>query len=138
VKAAGGPDDEDLPEQDDTEEFDLDDDESEVDVGLDLFDDDDFPDDGEPVTAALGHDVTPGHDELHHFWTKDPRGLGRWVDSPTPWTTLVALLAEHVPLNKAKVFASRWFIEVFGYAAGSDKNRVAHGHKPRGHRVGPG
>jgi hypothetical protein len=88
---------------------------------------------------ALGHDVTPGHDELHHYWTLG-KGRGEWVDSPKPWTTLVALLVEHahVPLEVAKTWASRWFIEVFGFAAGSDLNRVTHGHPPRGHKVGPG
>jgi hypothetical protein len=90
------------------------------------------------VQAAAGHDVTPGHDELHHYWTKDPEGLAKWVDSPKPWTTLVAHLTKHVGRAKAKVFASRWFIEVFGYSSGSDLNRVAHGHPPRGKRVGPG
>jgi hypothetical protein len=55
-----------------------------------------------------------------------------------PWTALVAQLTKHVGPEKAKVFASRWFIEVFGYAAGSDKNRVAHGHPPRGKNIGPG
>lgn len=97
----------------------------------------DFPEASTAVRAAAGHDVTPGHDELHHYWTV---GEGRhlWVDSPEPWTTLVALLTEHVGPEKAKVFASRWFIEVKGYAAGSDANRVAHGHPPRGDRVGPG
>lgn len=35
-------------------------------------------DDGEePVAAAAGRDVTPGHDELHHFWTRDPEGLAQ-------------------------------------------------------------
>lgn len=89
------------------------------------------------VLRAAGHDVTPGHDELHHYWTRG-EGLAKWAESPKPWTTLVAHLTKHVGLRKAKIFASRWFIEVFGYAAGSDKNRVAHGHPPRGHRVGPG
>jgi hypothetical protein len=89
------------------------------------------------VRAAAGHDVTPGHDELHHYWTRG-EGRAKWVDSPKPWTTLVALLTEHVGPDKAKVFASRWFIEVKGYAAGSDKNRVAHGKPPRGKVVGPG
>lgn len=97
----------------------------------------DETDDGEPVTAAAGKDVTPGHDELHHYWTKG-EGLAKWVDSPTPWTTLVAHLTKHVGPLKAKTFASRWFIEVFGFAAGSDLNRVTHGHPPRGHLVGPG
>lgn len=88
-----------------------------------------------PRTA--GADVTPGHDELHHYWTVG-KGRGQWVASPKPWTTLVALLTPHVGAAKAKVFASRWFIEVFGFAAGSDKNRVLHGQPPRGHKVGPG
>ncbi len=86
---------------------------------------------------AAGHDTTPGHDELHHYWTVG-EGRAKWVTSPKPWTTLVALLTPHVGPEKAKVYASRWFIEVFGFAAGSDLNRVTHGHPPRGHRVGPG
>jgi hypothetical protein len=89
------------------------------------------------VTRALGHDVTPGHDELHHYWTVGA-GRAKWVHSPKPWTTLVALLTRHVGPEKAKIYASRWFIEVKGYAAGSDLNRVTHGQPPRGHRVGPG
>jgi len=95
-------------------------------------------DDEDDVERAAGKDVKPGNDRLHHFWTVDPEGRAKWVDSPKPWTTLVAHLTRHVGLRKAKIFASRWFIEVFGYAAGSDKNRVAHGHPPRGNRVGPG
>ncbi|MGE5827153.1 MAG: hypothetical protein ACM30G_02165 [Micromonosporaceae bacterium] len=91
---------------------------------------------------AAGADVTPGHDQLHHYWTRDPRGRERWVHSPTPWRTLLALLVEHVkppkPLTVLKKWVSRWYIEVFGYAAGSDKARVAHGKPPRGKRVGPG
>lgn len=90
-----------------------------------------------PVAAAAGADVTPGHDELHHYWTRG-EGLAKWADSPTPWTTLVALLTPHVGPEKAKTYASRWFIEVKGYAAGSDRNRVEHGHAPRGNNVGPG
>lgn len=89
------------------------------------------------VTRALGHDVTPGHDELHHYWTRGP-GLAKWAESPKPWTTLVAHLTKYVGPEKAKIYASRWFIEVFHFAAGSDLNRVTHGKPPRGHRVGPG
>lgn len=93
-----------------------------------------------PTTGAraAGHDTTPGHDELHHYWTKDPRGLSQWAESPKPWTTLVAHLTKYVGPEKAKVYASRWFIEVFGFAAGSDLNRVTHGKPPRGNKVGPG
>jgi hypothetical protein len=89
------------------------------------------------VQAAAGHDVTPGHDELHHYWTRG-EGLAKWAESPTPWTTLVAHLTKYVGPEKAKVFASRWFKEVFGFYAGSDLNRVTHGHPPRGHNIGPG
>ena len=91
----------------------------------------------EPVAAALGHDVTPGHDELHHYWTRG-KGLAKWVNSPMPWTTLVAHLTKYVGPEKAKIYASRWFIEVFHFAAGSDLNRVTHGKPPRGKVVGPG
>ncbi len=93
--------------------------------------------DDDEVARAAGKDVKPGHDELHHYWTRG-EGLAKWAGSPKPWTTLVALLTPHVGPAKAKVFASRWFIEVKGYAAGSDRNRVEHGHPPRGERVGPG
>lgn len=89
---------------------------------------------GKVSRAGAHHD----DDELHHYWTRDPEGRGKWVESPTPWTTLVEHLSPKVGPERAKVYASRWFIEVFGYAAGSDKNRVAHGHPPRGKKVGPG
>lgn len=89
------------------------------------------------ISRAAGVDATPGHDELHHYWVAGP-GLAKWADSPRPWTTLVAHLTKYVGPEKAKIYASRWFIEVFHYAAGSDENRVAHGMPPRGHRVGPG
>ena len=89
------------------------------------------------VTRALGHDVTPGHDELHHWWTKGP-GLALWAGSPRPWTTLRDHLLKYLPPEEATRAASRWFIEVFGFASGSDKNRVLHGEPPRGHVVGPG
>jgi len=86
------------------------------------------------VTRAVGHDITPGHDRLHHYWTRG-KGLARWHD----WTSLYDnLVEEGVPPIKAKNFASRWFFERFGFYAGADLNRVMHGKPPRGHRVGPG
>jgi hypothetical protein len=90
------------------------------------------------TTRALGHDVTPGHDQLHHYWTVDPKGRARWVDSATPWTTLEHLLEEHVPPEMAKRLAASFFHDVFHYWPGDDKNRVAHGKPPRGNRIGPG
>lgn len=101
---------------------------------------------GEPddVGRAAGHDITPGHDELHHYWTAGP-GRALWEASLTPWRTLYALVTAAVRKNgravspeQIKRWVSRWFIEVKHYAAGSDLNRVEHGKPPRGHRVGPG
>lgn len=89
-----------------------------------------------PEIRLAGHDVTPGHDQLHHWWVYGP-GRARWKT----WTDLLAQLVEEVkdkPLPTLKTWASRWFIERYGYAAGSDINRVKHGHPPRGHRIGPG
>lgn len=77
-------------------------------------------------------------DFLHHYWTRDPRGLAKWAKSDKPWTALVGHLTDKVGLKRAKIYASAWFKEVFGYAAGSDKNRVVHGKPPRGKKVGPG
>lgn len=86
------------------------------------------------VKSAQG---AKGAAQLHAYWTVGA-GRAKWVDSPTPWTTLYHHLAKFMNPEKAKQTASRWFIEVKGYAAGSDRNRVAHGKPPRGHRVGPG
>ena len=85
------------------------------------------------VTRAAGHDVTPGHDDLHRYWTRG-EGLARWKT----WTELRDQLLEHVPPEKADRFASAWFHERYGFWPGDDKNRVMHGKPPRGHRVGPG
>ena len=87
------------------------------------------------VTRAAGHDVTPGHDELHHWWVYG-QGRARWHD----WTSLYTQLAAipEVGPEKAKRFASAWFHERYGFWSGSDLNRVKHGKPPRGHIVGPG
>jgi len=79
-----------------------------------------------------------GAQELHDYWTKDPRGLAKWADSPTPWTALHAELMKYMSDREAKRTAAQWFHDVFGYWPGSDLNRVAHGHPPRGKKVGPG
>jgi hypothetical protein len=85
------------------------------------------------VEAAAGHDVTPGHDELHHYWVEG-KGAALW----RTWTELVAHLTRHVGPLKAKTFASRWFFERYGFYAGDDRNRVMNGKPPRGHRIGRG
>ena len=87
----------------------------------------------ETATRALGADITPGHDELHHYWLYG-EGAAKW----STWRELVAHLTPHVGPLKARTFASRWFFERYGFYAGSDKNRVMHGKPPRGHVVGPG
>ncbi len=32
-------------------------------------------------------DLNPGNN-LKHYWTRDPRGLAKWVTKPHPWTAL--------------------------------------------------
>lgn len=76
--------------------------------------------------------------KLHHYWTRDPRGLRKWVDSPHPWTSLHRHLIKFMDDEEAKRCASQWFHEVFGFWSGSDLNRVTHGRPPRGKVVGPG
>lgn len=90
------------------------------------------------VRRARRSPVDHDGSELHAYWTRG-EGLAKWRGSPTPWRTLHALLAEHIhDPDKLDRTTSAWFQDVFGYAAGSDRNRVEHGHKPRGKRVGPG
>lgn len=92
---------------------------------------------GEAVaTRAVPH---PGNGEaFHRYWTKGP-GLAKWAESPKPWTTLHALLAEYIKdKNELDRTTSAWFQDVFGFSAGSDLNRVTHGKPPRGKKIGPG
>lgn len=92
---------------------------------------------------AAGHAATPREKEngerLKQWWLHG-EGTKYWVDTPTPWTHLYRALIQHAHMTPpvAKRIASRWFIEEFGFAAGSDLNRVTHGHPPRGHKIGPG
>lgn len=88
--------------------------------------------------ADGGPNLSAGNAErLHRYWVAG-EGRAKWVDSPTPWTTLEHHLAKYMPPNEAKRTAAQWFHEVKGYWPGADLNRVAHGHPPRGHRIGPG
>jgi len=70
------------------------------------------------LTRLAGHDVTPGHDELHHYWTKG-EGLAKWVHSAHPWTALYHHLVKHVNPEMAKRMASAWFHEVLGFWPGT-------------------
>lgn len=83
----------------------------------------------ERFVEALGHDVTPGHEQLHHYWTKDPRGLAKWVKNPHPATALHRHLMKYVGSERAWEMANVWHHEVFGIYPGEKK-----GHNP----VGPG
>lgn len=78
-----------------------------------------------------------GAERLHQYWVAG-EGLPKWAPTPDPWTELYHHLLKYLNPELAKKTASRWFIEVFHFAAGSDKNRVLHGHPPRGKKVGPG
>lgn len=97
--------------------------------------------DDHPVAAALGHDVTPGHDELHHYWTRGP-GLAKWIGSRHQFETLrdhllrFPFFAEDP--ERANKAAAAWVHEVTGFWPGSDMHRVLEGHKPRGKHIGPG
>ena len=91
----------------------------------------------ERFVEALGHDVTPGHDQLHHYWTHG-EGLAKWLGHPHEWTALRDHLAKYVGPERAARMATEWFHEVKGFYPGSDLHRVEHGKPPRGHRVGPG
>lgn len=90
-------------------------------------------------SRAAGADTHPGGEEWHHYWTKDPEGLGKWATlKEGRWTALYEHLVKHMAPAKARRVASAWFKEVIGYASGSDRNRVASGKPPRGKVIGPG
>lgn len=74
---------------------------------------------GEPAGDPEGPDeeaarARDGH-ELHQYWTVGA-GLARWVNSPTPFNTLLAFLMRHMPEEKARKTTHEWFKEVKGFA----------------------
>ena len=77
-------------------------------------------------------------ERLHHYWTRDPEGLAKWVGHLHEWTALRDHLIKFVGPERADRMASEWFHEVKGFWPGSDLHRVEHGKPPRGHRIGPG
>ena len=52
---------------------------------------------------------------IKDYWTKDPRGLAKWVDHAHPWTELYGHLKKHMPDDMAKRTASEWYHEVKGH-----------------------
>ena len=70
-----------------------------------------------------------GAQRLKAYWTKDPRGLAKWVDKPHKWTSLYHHLLKFLPPEEAKRTAAQWFRDTLGYWPGDQK-----GSNP----VGPG
>jgi hypothetical protein len=64
-------------------------------------------------------------EQLHHYWTRDPVGLSKWVGTPHPWTALYRHLLKHMDgdAEMAKRTASAWFEDVFGYPSGARKGK---------------
>lgn len=71
--------------------------------------------------------------DLKRYWITG-EGRAKW----NTWTELYHHLVKFMPPGKAKRTAAQWYHEATGLWAGSDANRVAHGHAPRGKVVGPG
>lgn len=75
----------------------------------------------------------PGDSHFRRWWVYGP-GRARW----STWTELYTQLLEHLSPARAKKVASAWFKLRYGFASGSDLNRVRQGKPPRGKRIGPG
>ena len=82
----------------------------------------------------LAEERAAGHGNDIKQWWMHGEGASKWAT----WTELYDHLKHHMPDGKAKRIAGEWFKERYGFAAGSDKNRVVHGKPPRGKVVGPG
>jgi hypothetical protein len=68
-------------------------------------------------------------EQLRLYWTRDPKGLAKWVDAPHKWTALYHHLVKFMNPDEAKRTAAQWFHETLGYWPGDQK-----GSNP----VGPG
>lgn len=76
------------------------------------------------ITEDRRQDVTPGHDNLHHYWTRDPVGLAKWVNNPHPARTLHAHLVEKgISSERAWEMVNVWHKEVFGIYPGEKKGK---------------
>jgi len=80
-------------------------------------------------------DVHPGDggDRLKHYWLFG-EGRAKWHT----WTELYHHLVKYLNPELAKKVTEAWYLEGTGMHGGSDLNRVAHGHPPRGKVIGPG
>jgi hypothetical protein len=66
---------------------------------------------------------SPGY-HLHEYWTKNPKGLAKWVDKPHPWTALYHHLLKYIHNDdEAKATAAKWFHDVKGFWPGDQKGK---------------
>lgn len=66
-------------------------------------------------------DTSPGvgaSRALNTYWTTG-EGRAKWANSPHPWTTLHALLRQHMSDTKARGLATEYFVRVFGHGPGA-------------------
>lgn len=85
--------------------------------GRDTFDVELEADDA--VTAA----AKGKKNNIKDYWTKNPKGLAKWVDKPHPWTALYNHLKKHMPDEMAKRVASEWYHEVKGHWPNEGKGK---------------
>lgn len=77
--------------------------------------------DGDSIITAAGGKGKKNN--IKDYWTKDPRGLAKWVDDPHPWTALYNHLKKHMPDDMAKRTASEWYHEVKGHWPNEGKGK---------------
>lgn len=91
------------------------------------YDGGDWADDPDPVAASAADDKGAGGSNLKTYFTKNPKGLARWADSPHPWTALYNLISQHVDPDRAKRIAAQWYHDVFGKWPGSKGVHASEG-----------
>lgn len=73
---------------------------------------------------VAGREATPSDvaatARLKAYWATG-EGRQKWINSPTPWRTLVALLSKYVTPNVAKGLASNIFHDATGIWPGERK-----------------
>lgn len=77
--------------------------------------------------VGIEHDFHPGDGngaQLQHYWTRDPRGLSKWVTHPHPWKTLYNHLLKFVknPDFAARLTETYWVV-TFGTHSGYRKGK---------------
>lgn len=83
---------------------------------IELDSDDNSDEDGLTAAGKSGKN-------LKDYWTKDPRGLAKWVDKPHPWTSLYNHLKKYMDDDMAKRTASEWYHEVKGHWPGEKRGK---------------